>query len=256
MMHKQSRREFLREIGVLTSLVAGTRLLTVFAASPVPLARRHLADDRTAHRYAILFDPERCIGCGHCVEACKAENDVPREPIYFRTWLERYIIKTDGDARVDSPNGGIEGFSVDVPGNEIFRSFFVPKTCNHCSRPPCVQVCPVGATYQTKEGVVLVDQDYCLGCRYCIQACPYGARYFHPQKRVADKCTFCYHRVTRGLRPACVEVCPRNVRIYGDLRDPESEIVTMLRRHPIQVLKPNLHTEPNAYYLNLDKEVR
>ena len=157
---------------------------------------------------------------------------------------------------MDSPNGGIEGFPADVPAGDIFRSFFVPKTCNHCARPPCVQVCPVGATYQTKDGVVLVDRDYCIGCRYCIEACPYGARFFHPKLHVADKCTFCYHRITNGLRPACVESCPRNVRIFGDLNDPESELVKTLRRRPVQVLKPVLNTEPHAYYLNLDKEVR
>jgi len=250
-----SRKEFLRAAGGTLGLLAATREIALGGKSSPPFPKGS-SYDWTAHQYAMLIDLQRCIGCGRCAEACKLENNVPREPIYFRTWVERYRLKTCGEVLVDAPNGGIDGFRADVPPEEIFRSFFVPKLCNHCNRPTCTQVCPVGATFRTKEGVVLVDRRYCIGCRYCIQACPYGARYFHPELRVADKCTFCYHRLVRGLRPACVEVCPQNVRIFGDLKKPESPLVTLLHRHSVQVLKPVLNTEPHVYYLNLDKEVR
>ncbi|MBC7294642.1 MAG: 4Fe-4S dicluster domain-containing protein, partial [Thermoleophilia bacterium] len=107
-------------------------------------------------------DPDRCIGCGWCVEACKTENDVPREPFYFRTWVERYMIPREGEAIVSSPNGGTQAQPT-VREAEIIRSFFVPKLCNQCANPPCVQVCPVGATFTTEDGVVLVDAEYCIG---------------------------------------------------------------------------------------------
>jgi len=188
---------------------------------------------------------------------------------------------------VDSPNGGIDGFysvgtregdgegaAVDyrnglpdhiplpasdeagVGSGEIKKSFFVPKLCNQCDKPPCVQVCPVGATYKTADGVVLVNRDTCIGCRYCIQACPYGARYLLPKEGVVDKCTWCYHRITKGQVPACVEACPVGARIFGDLRDPESEVNRILAEQRIYVLKPEMGTEPQVWYLDLDGAVR
>jgi len=205
------------------------------------------------------IDIDRCIGCGRCVSACKKENNVPDDPFFFRTWIERYVERKDksGDKiEVDSPNGGKDGFADLSNKKDIVKSFFVPKMCNHCENPPCVQVCPVGATYKTKDGVVLVDQDYCIGCRYCIQACPYGARYLHPEKRVADKCTLCYHRITKGLKPACVDACPVSTRIFGNLKDPNSIINNFLKSKKIQVLKPHLGTNPKIYYSGIDKEVR
>jgi Fe-S-cluster-containing dehydrogenase component len=198
---------------------------------------------------------DKCIGCGRCAFACKEENDVPRDPFYFRTWVERYVIDKDGKVLVDSPEGGINGFPAQSEDENFLRSFFVPKLCNHCGNPPCVQVCPVGATFQTKDGVVLVDKDYCLGCRYCIQACPYGARYLHPESKTADKCTFCYHRIKKGLLPACVEVCPTQARIFGKLDTASSPLTRLKRMNAVQVLKPSLNTEPNVLYTNLDGEV-
>ena len=138
----------------------------------------------------------------------------------------------------------------------IVRTFFVPKLCNQCAHPPCVQVCPVGATFQTPDGVVLVDEKRCIGCRYCIQACPYGARYLNPRTKTADKCTFCYHRITEGLLPACVEVCPTEARIFGDLKGKADRLVRFHRVNQISVLKPDLNTEPKVLYAQLDGEVR
>jgi Fe-S-cluster-containing dehydrogenase component len=208
------------------------------------------------HYWGMGIDINKCIGCGRCVDACKRENNVPREPFFFRTWVERYRVPEDGEALVDSPNGGINGFSPEPFEKNIIRSFFVPKLCNQCDNPPCVQVCPVGATFKTADGVVLVDADYCIGCRYCIQACPYGARYLHPVTRTAEKCTFCYHRIVKGLDPACVEACPTQARIFGEIRKKASPLVRFLRMHKIRVLKPYLNTEPKVYYADLDMEVK
>ncbi|MBK5254508.1 MAG: 4Fe-4S dicluster domain-containing protein [Vicinamibacteria bacterium] len=205
--------------------------------------------------YAMAIDVEKCIGCGRCAAACKAENKVPPSPHYVRTWVERYVVPREGEALVDSPNAGIDGFP-DQPEVDILKTFFAPKLCNQCANPPCVQVCPVGATFQTRDGVVLVDDDYCVGCRYCIQACPYGARYLHPEKLVADKCTFCYHRITQGLLPACVEVCPTEARVFGDLNSRSSPIQRVLRFNPIMSLKAELNTRPKVFYANADQEIR
>ena len=246
------RREFLAD---LVKFPCATILLGV--TGPIK-ALASAGDEYQAseHQYAMGIQIEKCIGCGKCVEACKIENDVPMEPYYFRTWIERYIIYADGDVSVDSPNGGIEGFPPVESDKEILRTFFVPKLCNHCENPPCVQVCPVGATFKSQDGVVLVDEDYCIGCRYCIQACPYGARFLDPRTHTAGKCTFCYHRITDGLLPACVEVCPTQARIFGELDKRSTPLNRMMRQSNIQVLKAHMNTEPKVFYSDLDGEVR
>jgi tetrathionate reductase subunit B len=252
---KKERREFL---GDLVKLPCEALLLAT--VGPMVLAGEGEASDGNpeGHYYAMGIQVDRCIGCGMCVEACKVENDVPKEPYFFRTWVEQYKIREGGEVTVESPEGGIRGFPPDDDEVErdVLRSFFVPKLCNHCDNPPCVQVCPVGATFKTEDGVVLVDQDYCIGCRYCIQACPYGARYFDPRTKTADKCTFCYHRITKGLLPACVEVCPTQARVFGELGTRASPLHRMKRQSNLHVLKPALNTEPKVFYSDLDGEVR
>lgn len=212
--------------------------------------------DPTKHNYAMGVDIRKCIGCGRCAEACKTENSVPREPFFYRTWVERYIVPTEGETIVDSPNGGIDGFPEYKGDKEVLRSYFVPKLCNHCENPPCVQVCPVGATFVSRDGVVLVDESYCVGCRYCIQACPYGARYLHPEKHTADKCTFCYHRITNEQLPACVEICPTQARVFGEMGHRSSPIWRFMRLGNVSVLKAYLNTKPKVYYSGADNEVR
>jgi tetrathionate reductase subunit B len=247
------RREFLKE----ACGFAGPVLLGVISLPALAKEVAGQAGEESAQRvYGMGIDISKCIGCGRCAAACKIENDVPDEPEFFNTWVERYVIRTDGEVVVDSPNGGIDGFPPTVSEGEIERTFFVPKLCNHCIDAPCVQVCPVGATFITDDGVVLVDQDYCIGCRYCIQACPYGARWFHPEKHVAAKCTWCYHRLSKGLVPACVEVCPTEARIFGELEGRASPLARHLRLNEIQVLKPHLNTKPKVFYAHLDGEVR
>ncbi len=251
-----ARREFLAE--ALGACSLGGLILLGIVRLPELDAQEPKQEgyDPTEHYYGMAVDISKCIGCGRCVQACKIENEVPLEPHYFNTWVERYVIDTEGEVAVDSPNGGMEGFPATVSEGGIQRTFFVPKLCNHCDNPPCVQVCPVGATFTTHDGVVLVDDDYCIGCRYCIQACPYGARWFHPEKHVAAKCTFCYHRLTRGLEPACVEVCPTGARIFGEVKRRVTPLGRFTRLNEIQVLKPHLNTKPKVYYAHLDGEVR
>ncbi|MEI6126841.1 MAG: 4Fe-4S dicluster domain-containing protein [Pseudomonadota bacterium] len=243
-----SRREFLKHAG-WTVLGSGL-LVSVTGIFP----RNAQASKGEGHLYAYVVDTGKCIGCGKCVRACRKENSVPAE--CYRTWVERYTLYEAGEPEVDSLHGGEHGFKPLEHKAALEKSFFVPKLCNHCKAPNCVQVCPVGATYVTKEGFVLVDEKQCVGCAYCIQACPYGARFMNPERRTADKCTWCYHRVTQGKNPACVGVCPAGARQFGRLDDPGSPVYKILKEQKLQVLKPETGNEPMTYYLGLDKEVR
>jgi len=258
MKKKESARLSRREFLIICSKAAPLTGLLFFplTANQLIFGQEKGEYDPTQHDYAMGIDIHKCIGCGRCADACKTENNVPPEPYYFRTWVERYIISTEGESYVDSPNGGINGFPEFKEGVDILRTFFVPKLCNHCANPPCVQVCPVGATFVTRDGVVLNDEKYCVGCRYCIQACPYGARFLHPVKKIADKCTFCYHRLVKGMLPACVEVCPTQARIFGEVGLQSSPLRRFLRFNDVVVLKPSLNTKPKVYYAGADGEVR
>ena len=169
-----SRRDLFKIGGKILVLAStGVTLEQIMGAAPQPEAYR-----RADHWWGMIIDIDKCIGCGSCVRACSAENHVPAG--YFRTWVERYQVEEGKQPNVDSPNGAMDGFP--TPTRAGIKSFFVPKLCNQCADSPCVQVCPVGATFVSPDGVVLVDTTYCLGCRYCIQACPYGCRYLHPGK--------------------------------------------------------------------------
>jgi len=254
MMKKElTRREFIKDGGKL--LVGGGLLLGAGGLIPkIAGAAVKKVYNWEEHQYAYTIEIERCIGCGICAKACKTENDVPEG--CFRTWVERYSYLKDGQVVVDSPKGAVEGFTPKFKEEEIDKAFFVPKLCNHCRNPRCVQVCPVGASYITKEGVVLIDKKHCIGCGYCLQACPYGARYLHPVLRTADKCTWCYHLITKGKEPACVLACPRKARKFGDLKDLKSEIYNIVKKHRVSELKPELKTHPRVYYIGLDREVR
>ncbi len=213
-----NRRDFIKGISVATAVGAG--------AAAMPKAARAA---RTKPHYGMLIDLRRCIGCHACSVACKAEFDVPLGKT--RSWVE-YVEKGQ------------------YP--HVSRSF-LPRLCNHCSEPACVPVCPTGATWKREEdGIVVVDPDTCIGCKYCIQACPYDARFLNPVTGVADKCDFCLHRVSQGLAPACVETCIGRARIFGDLNDPDSEISRMIASNPVSVLRPEKGTKPNVYYIAAD----
>ncbi len=250
-----ARRQFLEVAGKALFLTgaAGAALPYVLAGTPEAAPSYKALD----HWWAMMIDIEKCIGCGGCVRACKKENDVPLEPFFFRTWVERYHVVPDSEIpEVDSPNGGYDGFPEKHRAGDGSKNFFVPKLCNACADSPCTQVCPVGATYVSPDGAVLVDKSYCLGCRYCVQACPYGCRYIDPRTETVDKCTLCYHRITKGLTTACCEVCPTATRVLGDLKDPKDPIHEWLRTHKVQVLKAHLATHSKTYYNGMDGSVR
>jgi len=244
-MTRRDLIDFGSKLLVLASV--GATLEQITGAEPAPDAYK-TAD----HWWGMLIDVGKCIGCGSCVRACANENKVPKG--YFRTWVERYEIEEDKQPKVDSPNGAMDGFPLPTPVE--LKSFFVPKLCNHCVDSPCVQVCPVGATFISPDGVVLVDESYCLGCRYCVQACPYGCRYLHPEKDTVDKCTLCYHRITQGLTTACCENCPTGARQLVDFKDPKDPIHEFLKHNKVQVLKPYMATDPKVKYKDLDVAVR
>ena len=250
-LKSKGRRDFLRD----GSLLAGGILIATGLKPFSAMVFASKQNQDTKHWFGMAIDIEKCIGCGNCAKACKIENNVPADPFYFRTWIEQYTILNDGTIVVTSDQGGLEGASQTYVENEIFKSFFVPKMCNQCSKSPCTQVCPVGATFESPEGVALIDQTYCIGCRYCVQACPYGCRYIHPVTKVADKCTLCYHRITKGLLPACQEACPMGTKIFGNLNDRSSDLVAFMKTHDWQILKPHMNTQPKVVYNALTGEI-
>ena len=178
--------------------------------------------------YAMAIDLRRCIGCHSCSVACKAENRVPLS--VFRSWV-RIIEKGR------YPN---------------ITRHFLPSLCNQCDHPPCVINCPVQATWKREDGIVIIDEHRCIGCKYCLASCPYNARYINPLIPIVQKCYFCHHRVQAGLEPACVEVCPGRARVFGDVNNPDEEITKLISRHPFQLLKPEMGTSPKVYYIAAD----
>ncbi len=253
-----SRRAFLQN-------AAGCSLATVLPLSAFTFltndqARAAVADSNV--RWAFLVDTTKCIGCGLCVSACKQENEIPFDAPVTRTWVERYIVTNDGEVHADSPMGARDGFTdprireEEFAEEDIAKAFFVPKLCNQCENPACVQVCPVGATYQTHDGVVLIDREWCIGCGYCIMACPYGVRFFHPEHKVADKCNFCYHRISQGMTTACAQACAFGARRLANLRDPEDPVTRIILTERVAVLKDEYGTKPHVFYLGLDANVR
>ncbi|MCL4425141.1 MAG: 4Fe-4S dicluster domain-containing protein [Firmicutes bacterium] len=214
-----------------------------------PVEKRH---------WGMVIDMRKCTGCHSCTVACIAENKLPPGVVY------RPVI--------DQEKGIYP---------HVGRSF-LPRPCQHCGDAPCVRACPVGASYKRPDGIVGLDYDKCVGCRYCIAACPYGARTFdfgeyytaatpalqdyeklssfeYGKKRPRDgksspvgnvrKCTFCLHRLDAGMLPACVTTCIGHATYFGDLNDPNSLVAELAARPNATVLKPEMGTKPSVYYL-------
>lgn len=176
--------------------------------------------------YGFVIDQGKCIGCHACTVACKAENDVPVGS--FRTWV-KYVEK---------------GTFPSV------RRHFTVLRCNHCDAAPCVEICPVVALGKRKDAIVDLDRDVCIGCRACMQACPYDALYLNEDRGVAEKCHYCAHRTEIGLEPACVNVCPVQAIVSGDVDDPGSRIATLLREQPTSRRKLDKGTRPRVWYVD------
>ena len=211
---------------------------------------------QSKHKWAMVIDQSKCIGCNYCTYACKAANDIP------------------GDAQWNT---------VSVEGQTSKGPAYLPRPCMHCENAPCVETCPVGATYYRADGLIEMDYKKCIGCRYCEVACPYNARIFNWQdptklsnpyvpkwgqpeiprrpRGVVEKCTFCAQRIDRGLErgqtpgvdydatPACVNACPVGARLFGDLKDPNSPASRALAKRRSFRLREDLGTNPRVYYL-------
>ncbi|MCL4684590.1 4Fe-4S dicluster domain-containing protein [Myxococcota bacterium] len=202
-----------------------------------------------------------CIGCRKCAEACQIENNHDR-----RTNNSYIRVLEMQKGSLDLERGtAIYEHAVPQPDK-----FYMPVQCHQCDNAPCVKVCPVDATWKESDGIVVVDYNWCIGCRYCEAACPYHARRFNwtaPEIRgeeinpdqsylsnrvrpqgVMEKCTFCLHRIRKGRLPACLEVCPTGARVFGNLLDPDSEIRWVLANKRVFVLKEELGTRPRFFY--------
>jgi molybdopterin-containing oxidoreductase family iron-sulfur binding subunit len=241
------RRDFLKLSMAGIAMTAAPSLIWRAALSGGPDNGHDGETASSEHQWAMVIDQAKCTGCGHCTLACRAHNDVPEDISWNR-------IIEDGEAGA-----------------------FLPIPCMHC-----VQVCPVGATKSRPDGIVMMDYDRCIGCRYCEMACPYGSRAFNweefsednpavptwgqPEvprrpRGVVEKCSFCYQRVDRGLEfgltpgvdkaatPACVNACPNGARLFGDLNDPESPVSLALAQNPSFRLRVEMGTGPRVYYL-------
>ena len=198
-------------------------------------------------RYGMVIDLKRCFGCYGCQVSCKAEHATPPGVFFAR------VVKRESGTY---PN---------------VRKVFLPMLCMHCETPPCEAVCPTGATFKRPDGIVDIDREICVGCRYCRRGCPYEARYFHDRTRyyfgvqgpteyeaagygrhptgVVMKCNFCAHRLEQGALPSCVVTCPTNARTFGDLDDPESAVSRLIKERGGEPLHPELGTGPSVYYL-------
>lgn len=247
-----NRRDFLKLTAVGVAVAAGTRAIQNVEAS---------GGAKGEHQWAMVIDQSKCTGCGYCTLACQAHNDVNPD-IQWNKVLDA---------------GEIDG-----------KKVYLARPCMQCEHAPCVEVCPVGASYYRDDGIVMMDYDKCIGCRYCQVACPYDARSFNwenfdgnnpavpewgePEverrpRGVPEKCAFCYQRIDRGLElgltpgvdadatPACCVVCPTGARVFGDLNDPHSNVSQMLMKNASYRLRENLGTGCRVYYLPAGNDV-
>ena len=208
----------------------------------------------------------RCIGCRKCAHACLAENNQSRDDANdIEMSYIRVLEMKKGSINLETSTAFYDPET--VPQKD---KYYMPVQCHQCAESPCTKVCPVQATWPEKDGVIVVDYNWCIGCRYCMAACPYDARRFNYKKPtikpeqinpnqdylsnrirpkgVVEKCTFCLQRTRAGKYPACLEVCPTGARVFGNLLDPNSEINYILNNKRVYILKEDVGTQPRFYY--------
>jgi Fe-S-cluster-containing dehydrogenase component len=260
------RRDLLKIAGATGAAVVVTELvvqgpLSAEAVEGIGRETHPCCEDIEGLNWHMAIDLSTCIGCQYCVWACQAVNDVPEERMRWNV-----------------------GFPERTPGG---TDFYMTRPCLHCAEAPCVSVCPVGATWRREDGIVMMDYDRCIGCRYCQVACPYDVRRFNwkvqdgenayvptwgtPEierraRGVVEKCTFCDHRIDRAIAedltpgvdpqvtPACVEACPVNARHFGNLNDPESPVAKFLMENETFRLREDFGTEPRVHYVRPERE--
>jgi Fe-S-cluster-containing dehydrogenase component len=271
-----SRKDFLIVGGTAAGSVVAAQLLTTGPLSPFASFKQEQVEGVEAegarvagHRWGMVINLDKCIGCEYCLRACSATNDV---------WVEQ-----TADEKFSASNRPNKPWNIVVEEKTSTGTpFFFSRPCLHCGDAPCVEVCPVKATYHREDGLVVMNYDKCIGCRYCEIACPYDARKFNWQARtdvnpfiptwgiaevarrprgVVEKCTFCIHRIDAGLKaglmpgedidatPACVNICPVGARLFGDLNDPTSKVSQALATEATMRLREELGTEPSVYYI-------
>lgn len=277
-MSKTSRREFLKKIGVIGVFVALNNVASDMKRVATPLIRKSIGTVYPkavkGASFGMMIDVGACIGCRRCQHACILENNIPDEPSNMH-WIDVF------EMRNQHPISEVENIppvdaNLDYTDAPTPDHWYLSFNCFHCDNPPCTKVCPTGATYKDEDGLVLINYDICIGCRYCMAACPYNARRFnwwqpqHPPSRVnpidgsivtlnedvplrprgvTEKCTFCVHRIRTGKGvPKCVEVCPVKARHFGDFNDPNSEVSTLLKTVRTMRMRENLGTRPKLYY--------
>lgn len=249
---KMTRKRFLQLCG-LSLVAAGARKVVQGAATSAA------AESKKTTRWGMAIDLAKCRrkeGCSGCIKACHSAHNVPQfaDRAHEVKWIW------------NQPFGDVFPFAQTQYTREVNAGLPVLLMCNHCDDPPCIDVCPVDATWRTDDGVVTIDFHRCIGCRYCMAACPYGSRSFNWQdprpaiqkvnpnfptrtKGVVEKCNFCEERLTRQLAPLCVEGCEEKALVFGDLEQPDSEIRKLLRSRFALQRKPELGTGPSVYYL-------
>lgn len=259
-----TRRDFLTVAATAAGSVVAAQLLTTGPFSPFYNFKLQQIEGESSsgghgatgpHHWGMVIDLDKCIGCEYCLRTCTATNDVAPDKPWNIVVEERTTANT---------------------------IFFFTRPCLHCQNAPCVEVCPVQATFHREDGLVIMDYDRCIGCRYCEVACPYDARKFNWEQRtdvneyiptwgiaeverrprgVVEKCTFCVHRIDAGLEqgfipgedreasPACVNICPVGARTFGNLNDPESTVAKLIESNPTFRLRDDLGTEASVYYI-------
>ncbi len=229
-----------------------------------PMLRDVKPMDGVEFGYALNLS--RCIGCRKCAHACLAENNQSRDDADdIEMSYIRVLELNQGAINLETSTAYFDPETVPQPDK-----YYMPVQCQQCRESPCTKVCPVQATWQEADGIVVVDYNWCIGCRYCMAACPYDARRFNYKKPtlkpeqinpnqsylsnrirpkgVVEKCTFCLHRTREGKYPACLEVCPTGARVFGNLLDPNSEINYILNHKRVYILKEDVGTQPRFYY--------